>query len=102
MTRSLPGAEWDTEIKCRLDEADIIILLVSAYFIASDYCQSEEIPRAIAKHEAGTAVVIPVILRDCLWQAPPLSVLQGLPRDGRGIASRRNRRSSFCRGRTRD
>jgi TIR domain/Domain of unknown function (DUF5679) len=91
-----PGSEWDGEIKRRLDEADIVLLLVSHYFLASDYCASQEVPRAIARHKAGTALVIPVIIRDCHWQVPPLSALQGLPRDGMGIAGRRNRDRTFA------
>jgi len=58
-----PGSDWDTRIKQELDTADIIVLLVSPDFLASNYCYETEVARAIARHKAGTACVIPVLLR---------------------------------------
>jgi len=36
------GTEWQREIDTRLDSADLILLLVSADFLTSDYCYQEE------------------------------------------------------------
>ena len=80
-----PGAEWSHEIESRLNEAAVIILLVSPDFIASDYCYEREMQRALERHKRGEAQVIPIILRDCDWQATPLSNLQCLPRDGQPV-----------------
>lgn len=62
------GDEWRAQIERNLDSANVILLLVSADFIASDYGRSEEVSRALARHAAGEAraiPVIPVILRPC-------------------------------------
>lgn len=74
-----PGQEWDGEIDEHLNGADIILLLASPDFLASQYCYDIEVQRAMARHEAGEACVIPVILRPCEWQRAPFSKLQALP-----------------------
>jgi TIR domain len=61
------GREWEPAILNKLDTADIILLLVSSNFIASKYCYGKELGRAIARHNEGTAWVIPIILRPCDW-----------------------------------
>src|SRR3712207_2148150 len=52
------GTEWDGAISRHLEDAGIILLLVSADFLASRYCRDVEIARAMERHEAGTARVI--------------------------------------------
>lgn len=66
--RISPGQEWESEIAKELSSANIILLLVSSSFLSSDYCWHIEMKKAIERHKAGTARVIPVILRDCDWQ----------------------------------
>ena len=61
------GSEWAGAIDDHLEAADIILLLVSPAFIASDYCWDVELRRAMERHEAGTALVIPIILRPIDW-----------------------------------
>src|ERR1700676_3417548 len=80
------GMEWDDKIDDYLNRADIILLLVSADFIASDYCYEKEMTRAMERHELKEARVIPVILRDCDWNFALFSKLQALPRDGKPVA----------------
>ena len=75
----LPGTQWDAEIKARLNAADIILLLISADFLATDYCTQVEIPEALRRHEAGEAIVMPVILRSCTWDLTPLAAIQAYP-----------------------
>ncbi len=78
----LPGDEWDRQIQSKLDSAQIILLLVSSDFIASRYCQETEIKRAMERHEAGKARVLPIILRNCFWHVTPFGRLQALPQNG--------------------
>lgn len=80
-----PGAERLKEIDERLDSAQIILLLVSADFLASDYCYEVEMTAAIKRHEEKSAIVIPVILRPCDWQDAPFGKLEALPKDGRAV-----------------
>src|SRR3954471_1709733 len=65
------GTEWAGAIDKNLEEAGIILLLVSADFLASPYCWDVEVRRAMERHEAGTARVIPVILRPVDWHSAP-------------------------------
>src|SRR6266567_7220719 len=57
-----PGTVWKEEIDAQLNSAHIILLLVSASFLASDYCYGVEMKRALERHATGTARVIPIIL----------------------------------------
>jgi hypothetical protein len=82
-----PGAEFGPEILSALEMADVILLLVSVDFVASQYCWSVEMKRAIERHDAGSARVIPIILRPVDWHHSPFGKLLALPRDGRPIAS---------------
>jgi formylglycine-generating enzyme required for sulfatase activity len=79
------GKEWEKEIDHHLSSADIILLLVSATFIASPYCWGIEIKKALERHERGEARVIPVILRPCRWQRTPFAKLQATPKDAKPV-----------------
>ncbi|MEO0408069.1 MAG: toll/interleukin-1 receptor domain-containing protein [Cyanobacteria bacterium P01_A01_bin.135] len=81
------GEEWDTEIKAHLESAGIILLLITPRFIASEYCFDKEMQRAMERHEAGTARVIPVIMKPCDWQGTKFSKLQVLPKDAKPVVS---------------
>lgn len=83
----LPGTEWDEEIKARLNAADIILLLISAAFLNTDYCKQVEIPEALRRHTAGEATVMPVILRSCGWKYTPLSAIQAYPEKAKPIVT---------------
>jgi len=84
--RILAGDDFAREIDKHIETDDIILLLVSSYFLASDYCYEKEMMRAMERHEAGDAIVIPVILRACDWRETPFGKLQAIPSDGRPVA----------------
>lgn len=85
--RRIPaGANIDDAIDEHINRDDIILLLVSADFIASDYCYAIEMTRALERHQAGDAIVIPVILRACDWHHAPFGKLNAVPRDGKPIS----------------
>ncbi len=90
-----PGAEWETNIIHHLEVADIILLLISPDFIASDYCFNEEMRRALIRHEQGTARVIPVIVRPASWLKMPFGKLQALPKDAAPISTWQDRDTAF-------
>jgi TIR domain-containing protein len=85
------GQDWKREIDRNLESATVILLLVSADFIASDYCWNIEMTRALERNEAGDAVVVPVILKPCDWKTAPFAKLQALPEDARPVTSWRPR-----------
>jgi internalin A len=76
------GQDWKNRIDEKLESADIILLLISADFIASDYCYEIEARRALERNFKGQARVIPIILRPCKWQVADFAGLQALPKDG--------------------
>jgi len=81
------GTEWEQEISERLNEATIILLLVSPDFMNSDYCYSVEMKRALERHERKESIVIPVILRPIYWQGV-LGKLQALPTGAKPVGDR--------------
>lgn len=82
----MAGDEFGSEIDARLNNAGVILLLVSPDFLASAYCYDIEMTRAIELHTEGRARVIPVILRPCDWQASaPFAKLVVVPTDGKAI-----------------
>jgi hypothetical protein len=89
------GKEWSNEINTHLDTAKVILLLVSPSFIASDYCWDIEVTRAMQRHEAKEAIVIPVIIKPVDWKSAPFAKLQALPRDGRAVTQWGNRDKAF-------
>ncbi|ABW33414.1 TIR domain-containing protein [Acaryochloris marina] len=89
------GEEWKSQIDSKLESAQMILLLVSPDFIASDYCYDIEMQRAIARHDEGTAQVIPIILRPCDWLGSPFSKLQGLPKNAKPVTQWTNRDEAF-------
>jgi TIR domain-containing protein len=82
------GAEWERAIDWHLNTAKIILLLVSPDFMDSDYCYSQEMSRAMERHERGDARVIPVILRPVYWQGAPFGKIQALPTNAKALISR--------------
>ncbi len=89
------GKEWKGEIDTHLNTARVILLLISPDFIASDYCWDVEVKRAMERHEAGEARVIPVILRSVEWRDAPFGKLQALPTDAKPVTSWENRDEAF-------
>ena len=90
------GTEWDGAISRNLEEAGIILLLVSADFLATRYCWDVEIKRAMERHDEGTARVIPVILRPVdAWQTAPFGKLQALPEKGKAVTTWKNKDEAF-------
>lgn len=81
------GDAVDSAIDANLDAADIILLLISADFLASAYCFSVEMTRALARHDAGNARVIPVILQPCDWHSAPFGKLLAVPKDGKAVTT---------------
>lgn len=89
------GREWDQQIDERLNRASVILLLVSSDFLASDYCNDVEVKRALARHDAKEARVIPIILRACDWENTEFARLQVVPKDGLPVSKWPDKDSAF-------
>ncbi len=93
----LPGAQWDSEIEREMNTADIILLLISPAFMASDYCWSKEMQWAITRHTIGEARVIPILLKlTSGWEATPLGALQALPAHAKPITTWSSREKALA------
>ncbi len=89
------GSEWDKVISNNLEKANIILLLVSIDFISSKYCYDIELEQALERHAKNLAVVVPIVIRNCLWQHTPFAKLQALPKDAKAISSWDDRDDAF-------
>jgi hypothetical protein len=89
------GEEWKEVIDNHLESANIILLLVSSDFLASDYCYDIELKRALERHESNQARVIPVILRSVDWHDSTFGKLAALPKDGKAITSWQDEDEAF-------
>jgi hypothetical protein len=83
----LPGQEWAGVIDEEIKKAELILLLVSSDFLASDYCWNVEMAYALDAHNRGVAVVVPIFIRPTDFSLAPFAKLQGLPRDAHPVAS---------------
>src|SRR5258708_3263718 len=81
----LPGDPFGKEIDLRLRTCHVILLLVSADFIASDYCYQREMECALRMQRQNTARVVPIILRPVDWKSAPFGHLLALPTDGHPV-----------------
>jgi tetratricopeptide (TPR) repeat protein len=91
----LAGKEWDGEIDKHLETAQVILLLISPSFMSSDYCYDIEVTRAMERHKAGKALVIPIFLRPVMWKGAPFGELQGLPTDAKPVTDWSKRDKAF-------
>ena len=89
------GREWEGEIDEHLNTAHVVLLLISSDFMASDYCYDVEMKRALKRHDAGEARVIPIILRPVFWRESPFSKLLALPTDGQPVTLWDNQDAAF-------
>lgn len=92
----LPGSEFDKDIARALVESDVVLLLISRPYIASEYAWCKEMTVAVQRHDEGNCVVVPIILRRADWQTSPFGKLTALPRDGRPITEWENQDAAWA------
>ena len=81
------GDTWYDEIKNAMEEAEVALCLISADYLASDFCVKEEIPYLLERRKNDGLTFIPILIRPCAWKAIDwLKAIQMLPRDGKSVA----------------
>lgn len=76
----LPGDCWSDEITKAMNEANLILFLVSNPFISSTFIREKEAPMAIERQKRGEAVIVPILLHDTPgWFDEAWSSLEALP-----------------------
>lgn len=73
------GDEWRSEIDEHLEASEVVLLLISSDFVASNYCYEIEAGRALARHNSGDAIVIPIMARYVDIEGLPIADLQVVP-----------------------
>jgi hypothetical protein len=89
------GSDWNAEIDSHIETSNIILLLISSDFLASEYIRGVELKRAMERHRQGEARVIPIMLRPVDWEGAPFSELQALPRDAKPVTRWRTTDEAF-------
>lgn len=79
------GTDWEMMLKAKFYAADLVLLLITAGFIASDYCYETEMQWALERHQQGKVRVVPIIMKPCDWKGTPFCTLQVLPKDRKPI-----------------
>src|SRR5579864_845368 len=85
-----PGIDWTRAVDEHLEQASIILLLISADFLASDYCYGVEVQRALQLHQTKQARVLPILLRPVNWKGAAFEHLQALPTGAKPITTWEN------------
>jgi hypothetical protein len=91
----VPGRDWNEEIRLNLNRAEVILLLISADFVASEYCYAVEMKTALNRHQKGDAAVVPIILRDSDWSRLPIAELQALPDGAKPVTKWSDRDAAY-------
>ncbi len=82
-----PGRDWFDEIKGIMDRAAVSVCLISADYLASNFCTKEEIPYLLERRKDAGMELILILLRPCAWKTVSwLKALQMLPRDGKCVS----------------
>lgn len=90
-----PGADWAREIDDNINLANVVLLLVSADFLASQYCYGIEMNRALARAAASETRVVPILVRKCDLQGAPFGHLQWLPTGAKPVKNWTDRDSAW-------
>jgi hypothetical protein len=82
------GATWYPEIQKAMADARVAVCLISADYLNSSFCVKEEIPYFLKRRESEGMLLLPVLIRPCLWDVINwLKAIQMLPRDGKAVAT---------------
>ncbi|MEH1900141.1 MAG: tetratricopeptide repeat protein, partial [Nostoc sp.] len=91
----IAGQEIKGEIDQHLNQAGLILLLISPDFMDSDYHWTVEVTRALEQNATKKARVIPVLLRYADWETPPINELSPLPSNRKPIKSWNDQDEAF-------
>jgi hypothetical protein len=79
-----------------LEAADLILFLVSDSFLGSSHYWRTETQRAVERHMAGEAMIMPIVLSPCDWANTPFSGLPVLPSDALAVTRWSSREEAWA------
>jgi internalin A len=94
-TSIVAGQRWEPEVLQKLEEAEIIVLLLSNDFIRSDYCFLKEMRRARERDEAGECAIVPIVVRACAFSKLELGQLQAILPNGKPVKQNKDRDAAW-------
>jgi eukaryotic-like serine/threonine-protein kinase len=94
--RIVAGDRWKEAVETKLGGAGVVLLLVSADYLASDYLYEVEATAALGRERAGRARVIPVLLRECVWEIAAFEGLAPLPANGKPVTGWSDRDAAWA------
>lgn len=80
----MPSDRWDPAIKNELEEAELVIALLSWQFMASRYCTQDELKRTLVRAAKDEARVLGILVEPCAWAWLGISDYQLAPQDNHG------------------
>jgi internalin A len=96
-TEIIPGQKWEPELLAKLADADIIVLLLSNDFIASDYCYEKEMDVARKRDAVGECAIVPIVVRACKFEKLELGQIQAIIPDGKPIKQHKDRDAAWLK-----
>ncbi len=81
------GQDWEEQINSAIEKADVVILLVTADFLASKFMQEVELPRILEASRSRGTLVLPILVQHSLWNHTPLREFQFLNPPDKPLAS---------------
>jgi hypothetical protein len=90
-SKLLGGQEWKQEIAAQIDQAHLILLLVSSDFMASEELYQGQLQQALQRHRSRKAAICPILFRSCYYETAIFSKLHSiLPRNKKFITDTDN------------
>jgi hypothetical protein len=90
-----PGNKIADTISHALVNSNLFLALLSADYIASNYCYEKEFAAASQMQEKGQIIIVPIIIEPCDWLNTPFKQFKALPRDGKPISTWENINTAF-------
>src|SRR5204862_2318703 len=90
-----PGQGWDDKIKAAINEAEVILFLISSDFLASNYIRQNEILTAIERGQRNEVILVPIIIRPCDFEDSHLAKFQAVPKNAKPISTWSNQDEAY-------
>lgn len=75
------GDDWRKEIKECFSQSEIVLLLISPDYVASEFHYTEILEKTIQKVKSGGSRVVPVHVRSVSWNELPIEELLPVPKE---------------------
>ena len=82
----LGGDEIAAQLQAELARADVVVILLSADFLAAEHSQAQ-IDLVLAEREKRPLIIVPIVVRAVDWLRSRLGRFYALPRNGKPVAS---------------